>query len=226
MNENRSDGESCVDPTEIDTGSTIVPDSPEQRLSVTRERLMKIEGLDVRAALNEASNIISKSIHADKLDILFYEPAIDSLVLMSACLTPLAKRQKTLGMDRFPLANGGLSACIYLSEESYMTGHADQDPEVLRGIKGALGIRSVIGVPLYVAGELRGVVRVDSQKVDAFTESDLHFMEQIAGWVGIVIYKVELMQKVHKETDKDAKHAAIEELATIIALEFDNYLSV
>ena len=96
MNENSSGSDSGVDPTEINTGCTMIPDSPEQRLSVTRERLMKIEARDVRIALSEASHIITTAVHADKLDILFYKPSINSLVTMSACLTPLAKRQKSL----------------------------------------------------------------------------------------------------------------------------------
>jgi two-component system OmpR family sensor kinase len=176
--------------------------------------------------LKEASNIITAAVHADKLDILLYKPSIHSLVAMSACPTPLAKRQKSLGLDRYPIANGGLSAAVYLSEESYMTGRADEDPEVLQGIKGALGIRSVVAVPLYVAGQLRGVVRIDSQQIDAYTQADLRFMEQIAGWIGIVIYKVELMQKVRDATDEKARRAASEELISIAGHSFDNYMSV
>src|SRR5215203_1308314 len=129
------------DPTEIGASITPISEYPEYRLLLTLERLLTIEAMDVRTALNEASDMIARAVHADKVDIFLYDVAISSLVAMGVSLTPLARRQQELGLDRVPIANGGRSVGVYLSEQPYLTGHADQDPEELPGVKGALAIR-------------------------------------------------------------------------------------
>jgi signal transduction histidine kinase len=195
---------------------------------VTLERLLAIEALDVTSALSEASDLVASALGADKVDIFLYDPATNSLVAMGVSHTPLGKRQLELGLNRLPLANGGRSVQVYTNEQFHKTGHADRDPEELLGIKdpkGGLGIMSIISVPLYVAGELRGVVQVDSQRPDAFSEYDLRFMEAVAGWIGTITHRAELIEQIRRDAEEEARRTAAEELVTIIAHDLNNYLT-
>ncbi|MBF6612696.1 MAG: GAF domain-containing sensor histidine kinase [Chloroflexi bacterium] len=197
-------------------------------LLLTLEHLLAIEALDVKSALDEASDLVAKTVGADKVDIFLYEPATNSLVAMGVSHKPLSRRQLELGLNRMPFANGGRSVQVYINAQSHITGHADQDPEELLGVKdpvGGLGIKSVIAVPLYVAGELRGVVQVDSQQPDAFTEYDLHFMEAVAGWIGIITHRAELIEQIRRDAAEEAKRTAAEEMVTIIGHDLNNYLT-
>jgi hypothetical protein len=45
-----------------------------------------------------------------------------------------------------------------------MSGRLSEDPEELKGVREALKIESKLGVPLEVAGRIRGVVMVASQQ--------------------------------------------------------------
>lgn len=82
----------------------------------------------------------------------------------------------------------GLSGHIVTTGEPLYSPNIREDPRVSAAVAG-LGsnatIRSYIGVPLIVLGEVIGLLQVDSANVDAFTEDDLHALEglgtQVAG---------------------------------------------
>ncbi|HZG69133.1 MAG TPA: GAF domain-containing protein, partial [Herpetosiphonaceae bacterium] len=69
-----------------------------------------------------------------------------------------------------PLSNGGKTADVFRSGQPYHSGHVDQDPDELPGVKGPLGVRSAIVVPLDVDGTRRGVVQADTEEPDRFAE--------------------------------------------------------
>jgi two-component system, OmpR family, sensor kinase len=154
-----------------------------------------------------------------------YEPANNTLVAMGVSHTPLGKKQKDLGLDRLPLANGGRTVQNYQQQQSYITGHSDQDPEQLVGLIDDLGIRSVVSAPLYVKGELRGVLEATALQVEAFNEYDLRFLEAVAGWVGTILHRAELNEQLRSAAVEEARRTTAEELVTVIAHDLRNYLT-
>ena len=108
--------------------------------------------------LNQASDLVAQTLGAEKVDVLLYEAAKDSLVAMGTSDTPMGRRQHELGLDRVPIANGGAQVRVFQTGEPYLTGHADQDPEQPRGIVEGLGVRSQLDVPLDVGGARRGIL--------------------------------------------------------------------
>ena len=88
----------------------------------------------LRPALDEASTIIAETFDADKVDVFVYQAHRDSLVALGTSQTPLGRRQRALGLDVLPLANGGRAAWAFREGVPYATGRADEDPEELRGL--------------------------------------------------------------------------------------------
>ncbi len=200
-------------------------DEPQHWLLTTLERLLAIEALDPKSTLDQASDLVAHALSADKVDVFLYDPRINSLVAMGTSHTPMGKLQQELGLERLPLSNGGRGAWVFTNKQPFISGRLDQDPGELPGIKEALGVRSVMGMPLYVAGELRGVLQVDSERPDAFNEYDLRFLEAVATWVGMVTHRAELVQRMKRDAQEEARSMVAEELVTIIAHDLGNYIT-
>src|SRR4051794_11615441 len=154
------------------------------RLLVALQGLLGIETLDMHAALSDASGIVAKALDADKVDVFFVDPAIDTLIARGTSPTPMGRKQHEIGMHMMAIANGGPEVGVFLTGEPYVTGHADEDPEALRGITVGLGVRSVLAVPLVINGERNGIFVACSARADAFDEGDLAFFSAAAHWVG------------------------------------------
>jgi len=187
--------------------------------------MLAIDGLDLRSALDQASDLVGAALGADKIDIFLYEQANHTLVAYGVSHTELSRRQRELGLNRLPVANGGRAAQVFTTQMPFLSGHLDQDPEELLGIKGALAVKSSICVPLYVAGELRGVLQADSQQPEVFSEYDLHFVQAVAGWIGTITHRAELIEAIRREAQQEARRSTAEELVTIIAHDLGNYLT-
>lgn len=194
-------------------------------LLVTLEKLLAIDTFDISIALSEAADLVGKAVGADKVDIFLYDPTIDSLVAQGVSYTPMSQKELALGLDRLPISNGGRTVHVYKHEETWLTGRADLDPLELPGVVNGLDIRSVVAVPFYAGGSLRGAIQIDSAFADAFTEYDLRFLEAVASWIGTITHKAELMDQLKREAREEARRAAAEELVTIIAHDLGNYLA-
>jgi len=192
-------------------------DPGQQRLLATLERLLMIQALEVKAALDEASQLVAEALEADKVDVFLHDATIDSLVALGTSDTPLGRLQHRLGLATVPVANGGYDIDVYQEGESYRTGHADRDPLVPVGVWKHLGARSIVAVPLLVGGTRRGVLEVVSAREDRFSAGDLRFAEAVAQWVGMVAQRAELAERVAREAAAQARRVAAEELIDVLA---------
>ena len=194
------------------------------RLFRALESLLALPAAELRPTLDKASQVISELLHADKVDVFLLEVPTQTLVAIGTSDTPMGRKQKALGLDRLPLANGGRTVQAYETERPFMTGRQHEDPEELPGIKHRLGVKSALMVPLPIGGETRGVLGVSSAEVDYFNKDDLRFLEAVARWVGTVAHRVELVQELTKLATRTARRAAAEELITVLAHDMANYL--
>lgn len=195
------------------------------RLLATLERLLSIEALDLSVALDAACDLVGDALGADKVDAMLHEAASDSLVAIGTSHTPMGVKQHAIGMHRLPLANGGREVEVYRTGRSYATGHADQDPEQLRGIIDGLGIRSAIIVPLHVGGVCRGVFLVSSSHPTFFAPEDLPFLEAVARWVGMVAHRTELIERIALEAREQGRRGAADDLITTLAHDLGNLIA-
>jgi len=88
----------------------------------TLEQLLAIQATELGPALNEAAQLISAVLGADKIDIFLLEPEIGTLVAFGVSDTPMGRKQRALGLDRLPLANGGSAVQVFKNGDSYLTG--------------------------------------------------------------------------------------------------------
>jgi DNA-binding CsgD family transcriptional regulator len=187
----------------------------DQRLLTTLQQLLAIEALDRTAALSEAADLVSAALSADKVDAFLYQDEIESLVALGTSDTPMGRRQHELGLDRLQLANDGRAVEVYRTGGSFITGRADEDPAEVRGLIEGLGIRSQILCPLRVRGECRGVLSAVSARADFFDEDDLRFLEAVAGWIGIVLHRAELIEERAQAAVRRGRQEAAAEVARL-----------
>ena len=187
----------------------------DDRLLETLQRLMMIRSADLRPGLDEACSLVSEVLGAEKVDVFLYEAASDSLVAMGTSDTPMGRRQHELGLNRQPLSYDGPAAKVFQTGESYLTGRADQDPRQPPGVVQALGIRSEMDAPLDVDGARRGILQADSSQLDCFTERDLRFLEAVAGWIGMLTHRAELMEQRERDAVGRGRREAGDDLARL-----------
>jgi len=198
---------------------------PAQRLLELLQRLLDLPGLEVDRALTAAASYVADWFSCDKVDVFLLDPARTSLVALGTSQTPLGRRQKELGLDVLPLANGGRVVDAFKTGTSYRTGRADLDEGELTGIVRDLGIRSGMNVPLRIAGVTRGVLSVVTQEPERFSEGDLRLLEVIGGWIAALTHRAELATKLRDEESARARTAAAEQIITVLSHDIRNHLS-
>ena len=190
------------------------------RLLATLERLLALEATEVREALMQASELVAEALGADVVDVFLYDATVDTLVSVGSSDTELARRQAALGLDRQAVANGGRCVGVFRTGISFITGHADTDPDELMGIKHGLEVRSMLAAPLSVRGERGRVLWAASVHPDHFSAEDLRFLEAVAHWVGLIVHRAELVERLTHDAAEQARRVAAEELITILAHDF------
>jgi len=199
--------------------------SGENRLLTTLERLLEIVPRDLDSALDAAALAVAEAVRAEKVDTFLHEPSTSTLVARGTSPTALGRKQHALGLHRLPIANGGRLVEVFQTGTPRRASRVDRDTRELRGIRVELGIRSEIGVPLEVAGERRGVLAAVSTAAEFFSEGDLRFLRTVSRWVGMVAHRAELTEHAASEAAAHGRRAAAEELVTVLAHDFRNFLT-
>jgi two-component system OmpR family sensor kinase len=185
------------------------------RLLTLLQRLLAMQSVEMRSTLDEASTLIAETFGADKVDIFLYQADVDTLVALGSSKTPMGVHQHALGLDRLPLSNGGRAVEVFRTGEPYVTGRADGDSEELPGVVHGLGIRSIVNYPLVVAGERRGVLQINSATPEFFTDADLQALAPVAGWIGLILHRAEVIEQRVAGAEQHGRHQAGEELGRI-----------
>jgi DNA-binding CsgD family transcriptional regulator len=150
------------------------------------ETLRQVDSATARDAMQHATNVLASAFAADKVDAFFYDEPAEMLVALGTSQTRMGRRQRALGLHRLPLSNGGRAAWVFRENHIYIHGHVDEDPVELVGIRQDLGVRSTIAVPIHVGGGRPGVLLVSSAQPEHFSQDQLHLLQFVAYWVGLV----------------------------------------
>lgn len=197
----------------------------QEQLLTMLEHLLELPVHAIDAALHQVVQQSTEVLTVDKMDIFFLDSSNETLVARYISDTPLGKRQQAIGMDRLPLANGGRTVEVFLTGVPCFNNHVSEDAEELMGVKVGLGVQSQIATVFKVQTRHRGVMLVTSQTADFFSPQDMHFLEAIARWIGIVVGRAELLERMkYEEIEQDRKQMA-DELLTMMAHELRNYLT-
>ncbi len=196
-----------------------------ETLLATLQRLLELPTTSIGDTLYQSAQLVASALHAEKVDTFLYDPASESLIAYGTSETPLGAKEKVIGLDQLPLAQGGRAVEVYQTGRSYWSGHVHRDPVELPGMKKELGIKSEIVVPLSVYGARRGVVLASSRAPRHFTEEDMQFLEAVTHWVGIVIHHAELVEQHTQEVMAQAHRLAAEEILLVMAHDLGNMLT-
>jgi len=200
-------------------------DRRERGLLELLQRLLDLPALDVASALTSAATYVADWLPCDKVDVFLLDPARSSLVALGTSQTPLGARQKELGLDVLPLANGGRLVESFKAQVSYRTGRADLDSLELIGVVRDLGVRSSLSAPVSVGGSMRGALSAVSQAPECFSAEDLQLLEVVAGWVGALTHRAELVTKVREEESARARMTTAEQIITVLSHDIRNHLN-
>ncbi|MBZ5709747.1 sensor histidine kinase [Nannocystis pusilla] len=191
----------------------------------TLTRLLALPATTVEDTLKSVSNLVGSVLESDKVDTFLLEAASSTLVAVGTSDTATGRRQKALGLDRLPLANGGRTVAVFRGGEPHACNDVAGDGEELPGIRDALQIRSTIAVPLDVRGQRRGVLQVASLAPDKYEPADLPFLVAVAGWVGVVTHRAEIVQEATESAAQRARQRTAEELVAVVAHDLRNHLA-
>jgi two-component system, OmpR family, sensor kinase len=203
------------------SGSNQTP----ERFLETLESLLALPSAELTSTLTHACDLVAGALGADKVDAFLLDTVKNRLIAVGTSTQPLSALQRRLGLDVLPLSNGGRVVHVFETGQTFMTGSLERDEEELRGVREALKVRSIVGVPLDVGGQRRGVLMVASQKPDAFQPADARYAEIVVRWVGMVAHRAELVEQIARNAREQGRRAAAEELVTVLAHDLRNLLS-
>jgi CheY-like chemotaxis protein/PAS domain-containing protein len=154
-------------------------------------------------------------LHLDVIEIRMLDQRTGELKpLMAVGMAPEAATRQLHAEE----AGNGVTGYVAATGKSYVCGNAVDDPLFLEGCRGA---RSSLTVPLLLHDTVIGTLNVESPEADAFTESDLQFLEIFARSVALALNTLELLA-----AEKAAMGAAaVEAIHAAVALPVDDILN-
>jgi two-component system, OmpR family, sensor kinase len=150
------------------------------------ETLREVDSTTAREAMTHATNVLAAAFDADKVDAFFYDATTDMLVALGTSQTRMGKRQQELGLHRLQVSNGGRAAWVFREKRAFRDGHVDKDELELLGVRHDLRVRSTIAVPIEVGSTRHGVLMASSAQPEHFVEDQLHLLQFVAYWIGLV----------------------------------------
>jgi CheY-like chemotaxis protein/PAS domain-containing protein len=154
-------------------------------------------------------------LHLDVIEIRMLDEASRELrPLMAVGMEPAAEQRRLLAETE----GNGVTGYVAATGKSYNCSNAADDPLFLEGAKGA---RSSLTVPLLLHDQVIGTLNVESPEIDAFTESDLQFLEIFARSVALALNTLELLaaQKACSAA------ASVEAIHSAVAMPIDDILN-
>ncbi len=228
----------------VDVGQEVSPTHPAHRLIVTihdvsaemlqQQKLAAIHQAGIELAdlvpddvsnldYNERVGLLKDNIlhcmqdvlHLDVIEIRMLDQESKELMpLMAVGMEPAAAQRRLWAKEQ----GNGVTGYVAATGKSYLCGNAKEDPLYLEGAKGA---RSSLTVPLMIHDDVVGTLNVESPELEAFSDSDLQFLEIFARNVAAALNTLELMA-VEKAV---AVAANVEAIHSAVALPVDDILN-
>ena len=148
--------------------------------------------LDSQEALQLIVSEAVRLMNASSGSVVLINPNSDFLEISASQNLPSAATKLKLRVGE------GVTGWVARHGKPVRVGDVTQDP---RYVAARRGVKSELAVPLEVNGETRGVINVDSDRKNAFSEDDQELLEQLAVQAAKVIHHTwlyeQLRLKVH-----------------------------
>jgi signal transduction histidine kinase len=99
---------------------------------------------------------------------------------------------------------GSLSGLCLERGEIMLCRDTETDPRVDRVACRTVGARSMVLVPLHGGGRIEGILKVSSDRIDAFSEEETNVLRVMAGFMGDVLARANAGERVHATRKQDA----------------------
>jgi CheY-like chemotaxis protein len=174
-------------------------------------------GVPQRVALltQNIRRCIHDLLHYEKIEIRLLDPRTNRLEpLLQEGMTPEA-----MGRVLTPAEKGqGVTGYVAATRKGYLCPDTASDPLYLRG---GQGCRSSMTVPLLYQDTLVGTFNVESPRLNAFTPTDLQFLELFGREIANALHTLELLNA----ESASAASASIEAVQRQVALPVDDILA-
>ena len=166
-----------------------------QKLKASRERLHLLyqvsnvihATLDSQEALQLIVSEAVRIMRASSGSLALINPSTNFLEIHAAQNLSSAARKLKLRVGE------GVTGWVAQTGKVARVGDVTQDK---RYVSIRRDVRSELAVPLEVRGELRGVINVDSDRVDAFSEDDQELLQELAIQASTVIHNTWLYEQL------------------------------
>lgn len=154
-------------------------------------------------------------LQLDVLEIRMMQQDTNELVpIMSVGFVPVAASRKLYAET----TGNGVTGFVAATGKSYVCEHTTEDPLYIEGSEGA---RSSLTVPLMLHEQVIGTFNVESPEANAFSESDLQFLEIFARNVAVALNTLELLVAEKASTAA----ASVEAIHSAVAMPVDEILN-
>lgn len=164
------------------------------------------------------SNILQCTQDVLQLDVLeirmLQQDTRELIPIMSVGFVPVAASRKLYANTE----GNGVTGFVAATGKSYVCEHTTEDPLYIEGAEGA---RSSLTVPLALHDQVIGTLNVESPEANAFSESDLQFLEIFARNVAVALNTLELLVAEKASTAA----ASVEAIHSAVALPVDEILN-
>jgi len=134
-------------------------------------------------------------------DLLNFDVIEIRLLKDSGQLVPLLSEGINADRAKLPIYAGmtdnGVTGFVGATGESYLCEDTTNDPLYLGGL---IGARSSLTVPLIYHDEVIGTFNVESPKINAFSDSDLRFLESFARDIAVALNTLDLLTAQQSNT--------------------------
>ncbi|MDZ4657097.1 MAG: response regulator [Bythopirellula sp.] len=158
---------------------------------------------------------IQEVLQLDVVEIRMLDQDTGELIpLLEVGMVPEAAVRKLYAQT----SGNGVTGFVAATGKSYICEHTTEDPLFLEGSAGA---RSSLTVPLILHEQVIGTLNVESPEGNAFSESDLQFLEIFARSVAVALNTLELLAAEKASTAA----ASVEAIHSAVALPVDVILN-
>jgi CheY-like chemotaxis protein len=141
-------------------------------------------------------------------DLLKFDVVEIRLLKESGELVPLLSEGINAERAKFPIfaetTENGVTGFVGATGESYLCEDTTDDPLYLGGL---IGARSSLTVPLIYHNEVVGTFNVESPKINAFSDSDLRFLETFASDIAVALNTLDLLTAQQSNTAQQSVSA-------------------
>jgi signal transduction histidine kinase len=197
------------------------------RYGETVGALATIERVEVGPFCQRMAAVIKDVMDADRTDVLLHPSVVPPETGQSTPRPPArlvrlgasaSEEADAAGLDQLDLASGGALVEAYGSGVPYRRGDVSQNPKAPAALR-ALGMRSVLAVPIPGDAAPQGLLVVASRRPSAFNADDAAFLRLVAERVGLLLR--------HAEVERErARTAARQEFLTVVSHELKTPVAV